>query len=60
MGFILRLPKDTKIGSKIPYASRKVDAKRNFTGVSAEFEAKELGDLDYMTLMEKVNRKIMK
>lgn len=39
------------------YASTKDTVKKAFTGLSLEFQANDLRDLDYVTLMEEVEKK---
>lgn len=54
---LFRCPDSGKIGDKMIYASSKDTVKRQFTGLSLEFQANDTADLDYDTLSGEVERK---
>ena len=48
---------DCKIGHKMIYASSKDTIKKQFSGLSHEFQANDDGDFDYDTLSDEVEKK---
>jgi cofilin len=52
-----RCPDDSKIGDKMIYASSKDTIKKQFSGLSLEFQANDRSDIDYDTLSAEVERK---
>ena len=46
-----------KIGDKMIYASTKDSIKKIFAGLSLEFQANDLGDMDYNTFAAEVAKK---
>ena len=55
--FLYRCDENAKVGDKMIYAASKDTIKKTFTGSSLEFQANDMGDLDYNTLSEEVEKK---
>ena len=52
-----RCPDDTNIKDKMNYSSTKDAIKKDFEGLSLEFQANSRGDMDYDSLAAEVERK---
>lgn len=52
------MPDDAKAEDRLIYTITKNKVVEAFTGLSLEFQANDLGDLDYMTLMEEIEKGI--
>ena len=52
-----RCSDSSKIGDKMIYASTKDTIKKTFTGLGMEFQANDMGDMDYETFMTDVEKK---
>lgn len=46
-----------KIGDKMIYASTKDTIKKSFTGLGIEFQANDMGDFDYNSFADEVEKK---
>ncbi|XP_078382754.1 uncharacterized protein LOC144665384 isoform X2 [Oculina patagonica] len=57
LAFIFWISDDANTGDKFIYSSAKATVKKAFTGLVLEFPANDLRDLDYVTLMEEVEKK---
>ena len=55
--FRFRCDENAKIGDKMIYASSKDTIKKSFTGLSLEFQANDMGDMDYASFSEEVEKK---
>ena len=55
--FVFRVPDNAKIGDKMIYASAKDTVKKEFSGLSLEFQANDKDDLNYDYIKEEVLKK---